>query len=141
MMTRHAQSKVKLIEVLETVPATGFAGWRPDHSPRTGQNSAVGSRSVSEKESNRGTGLDETALRLLRAVVAEPGLPSSQYARLARLNAQRAVEVRRLLVERGFLREHAVATSSSGRGRGRSAIVLEPLPTALELINGARGAS
>lgn len=66
--------------------------------------------------------LTEAEERFLQAVTQHPGLPSGAYAKLARMNAKRALICRRRLVSLEYLREHAVATGK----RGRNAIVLEP---------------
>ena len=74
--------------------------------------------------------LDEAAIRFLKAVIRNPGRPSSAYARLAGLGTQQAVNLRSRLVEAGFLRENRVTTGV----RGRQAIVLEPLPPAYAAV-------
>lgn len=70
--------------------------------------------------------LTEMEIRFLKAVVGNPGKPSSTYAKLARVSGQRAVELRQRLVTGGFLREHSVATGN----RGAPAVILEPLDPA-----------
>ncbi len=62
--------------------------------------------------------------RFLDAVLASPGRNSSEYARLARMSGATAVACRNRLVTLGLLCEHRIATG----GRGRKAIVLEPVP-------------
>ncbi len=65
--------------------------------------------------------LTDIEARLLRAIAAHPGEPSSLLARRASTSPRRALEVRKALLARGFLREHHVNRA----GKGRSAIVLE----------------
>ena len=112
------------LEAVPTRPAEEFAHWEP--FPSTNLNSPV------EPQANR---LSEIEIRFLEAVVKEPGLPSSAYAKATGLSGQRSAEVRSRLVTLGYLREHEVAT---GR-RGRAAIVLEPLETAFDALRGEGG--
>jgi hypothetical protein len=73
--------------------------------------------------------LSEVELRFLKIVIQNPGSPSKLYCRLASVSGKRAVEIRKRLVAEGYLREHKVAT-----GRGRAAIVLEPLAPAFDAV-------
>lgn len=72
-------------------------------------------------------------IRFVRAIINQPGQPSSAYARLARMSQSKARRIRLILVRDGFLREHQLQRG----GRGRAAIVLEPLQAALEIVGGA----
>lgn len=124
----EAAESVKALGSLPTVIADEFAHWQPHHvaqiSGKAGQPSST--PRVSDAES-----------RFLKAVVENPGQPSSQYAKLAGVGGKQAIEIRRRLVELGFLREHQIATSK----RGRQAIVLEPLQPALDLFKPSGGVS
>lgn len=112
---------------LPTEPADGFANWEPGATPSAHRASA-------ESDSTSHTAqLSDAELRYLRAVIDNPGQPSSAYPKLAGIGPRRAQEIRRRLVEQGYLREHTVNT---GR-RGRAAIVLEPLEPARTATGGA----
>lgn len=74
--------------------------------------------------------LDDVERRYLQCVIDQPGQPSSAYPRLAGTSARRAQLIRQRLIAGGFLREHAIQRSS----RGRASILLEPLPTAFEVV-------
>ena len=50
------------------------------------------------------------------------------------MNGKRAAEVRRRLIDGGYLREHEVATGE----RGRIALVLEPFEAALDVLDDAK---
>jgi hypothetical protein len=113
-----AANSVKALDVLPTIPAPEFANWQPHHVIE------ISSPSHSPR-------LTETELRYLNAVVQHPGKPSSAYAKLSGVSGKTAATVRIRLVKGGFLREHSVATG----GRGRTAIVLEPLSSAFTVIN------
>ena len=78
-------------------------------------------------------GLTDIELRFLCAVLQHPGEPSNAYSKLAGMSARNAVQARKKLVAINFLREHAVATGA----RGRNAIVLEPLETAIRAVRDA----
>lgn len=68
----------------------------------------------------------------MKAVVDNPGQPSSAIAKLAGLGTHQAIAVRKQLIELGYLREHSVNTGQ----RGRAAKILEPLPKAMALLEG-----
>ena len=74
--------------------------------------------------------LSESELRLVRAVVADPGRPVSYYCRQTRLSGKRLAEIRKRLVAMGYICEHSVAL----RSRGRSSIVIEPLAAAEQAV-------
>lgn len=83
---------------------------------------AVGSRGLSDAE-----------VRFLKAVVADPGRPSAEYARAAGLNGTRAAAVRKGLVARGLVREHRLARKASGQ----PALIIEPLAVARDVMAAA----
>jgi len=103
---QEARDSVRALDSLPVVPATEFEKWEP----------------YARVEINQS--LTDTELRFLHAVVANPGKPSSFYARAVGISGKRAIEVRQRLA--AYIREHEVATGQ----RGRNAIVLEPLPSA-----------
>ena len=73
--------------------------------------------------------LSDAERRYLEAVLAHPSLPSSRYASIARVGQNRAKRIRETLIDKGYLREWQV----NATGRGRSALLLEPLEPALLL--------
>ena len=75
-------------------------------------------------------GLGTAEMSFLRAVIDNPGLPSSRYAKLAGIGTHQAIAVRKRLVEQGLLLEHRVSTGA----RGRASNVLEPSPEAVEIL-------
>lgn len=77
------------------------------------------------------TGLSESELILLRAVVAEPGQKIGHYCKRTRLSGKRMAELRQKLQAAGYLREHPVNEKS----RGRAAIILEPLTPAILAVH------
>ena len=74
--------------------------------------------------------LDRSERYYLKVVIENPAQPSSTYHKLARMSTRRALDIRRRLVDLGYLCEARVNLSK----RGRAAIVLEPTPRALELF-------
>ena len=70
-------------------------------------------------------------LKLVRAVVKHPMQASSEYPKLARISPNTFQKARPLLISRGLIREHKLESG----GRGRSTILLEPLPAAIELVS------
>ena len=106
---------------LPVEPATEFQNWRPDGSVIVMDESPTGPVRVNS--------LSDAELRFLHAVVEHPGGPSSAFAKLSGLGTHQAIAARKKLIAEGYLREHRVNASA----KGRSSIVLEPLPVALEL--------
>ena len=126
MTPDEAGDGLEELMALETVAADEFIDWYPGKPTVTDRPPADGldERDVSEAE-----------LRYIQAVINNPGTPSNELAKLARMSSKRAQRVRRRLVELGYLREHSISTGK----RGRAAIVLEPLEPALELVREERG--
>ncbi|MBI3835644.1 MAG: hypothetical protein HY287_15060 [Planctomycetes bacterium] len=118
----EAAESAKALDCLPTKPAEEFMHWEP-----------VPVITITTKKSGPQLTTDE--LRFLQAVIDQPGAPSSTYATLVGMSGKTAVRIRRLLVERGYLREHSVAI----RTRGRAAILLEPLTPALAVLGNEKG--
>ncbi len=74
---------------------------------------------------------DAALLRLLRAIIDQPGLPSSKYPKLAGMSSRKAVAARHQLVEQKLIRETELQT----KARGRSAIVLTPTDRGTTLLS------
>ena len=74
--------------------------------------------------------LTDSELRLLKAVVQNPMLSSSQYVRLAKISPNTLSKLRPVFIERGFIREHEIDSGS----RGRSKRVWEPLEVAIKAV-------
>ena len=74
--------------------------------------------------------LSSAELKLLRAIIDEPMLRSSEYAKLAGISPNTLLKIRPGLVDRGFIRENKQETHS----RGRAAILLEPLDPARQIV-------
>jgi len=114
------------LDDLPATPAREFLGWQPSHLIQIASG-------IQDPTLQRGSGnsTSDAELRFLRAVLQHPQKPSSRYARLAGMGTKQAISLRKSLVDRGFLREHIVATG----GRGRNAIVLELTSRALEALD------
>ncbi len=112
-------SSQRPLDRLPTVFANEFARWSP-----------VPLVEISNTPTTSVARLTEVESRFLQSVMANPGQPCSACAKAAGLSGRRAAEVRQRLVQAGYVREHSVATGK----RGRTAIVLEVLEPALELL-------
>lgn len=108
---------------LPTVIAEEFIDWP---SVKSHSNSHPPAADTETNES----GLSNAEIRYIKSVIDHPGKPSSALPKLAHVSSRRAQEIRRHLVDMGYLREHRVSTGK----RGRSAVVLEPLEPALQAI-------
>lgn len=114
------------LDGLPTVFAAQFQNWTPDGTGGEDLNAET-ARSASSHEP---APLSDAERRFLRAIIDEPGLPSSAYPKRAGISSKRAQRLRQTLAERGFLREQRMSTSS----RGHTAIVFEPLPAAFTAL-------
>ena len=83
------------------------------------------------KRSHKSDNLTAGELKLLRAVVKYPMRASSEYPKLARISPNTFQKVRPGLMNKGLVREHKLDSNR----RGRSTVLLEPLPEGIELIS------
>jgi hypothetical protein len=115
----EVQESLAPLRQLPTEFAEEFTKWSPqlvvEVSPATPKTASV---------------LSDSGLRVVRAVVANPGKSISYYCRQTRLSGKRLAEIRKCLIAMNFIREHSVAL----RSRGRASIILEPLPAAEHLV-------
>ena len=65
-----------------------------------------------------------------KAVVGSPMKPSSEYPKLAGISPNKAKEVRQRLCAMNYIKEHTLETGS----KGRSTILLEPLPDGISAV-------
>lgn len=75
--------------------------------------------------------LTDSQLKLLKAIVENPYLPSSSYVRLAGISPNTLAKLRPILIQQGFISEKLVDPA----GRGRSQIILFPLDLAKQAVN------
>ena len=121
----EADQSAASLEAGSIVPAREFLTW----AETTLDQSAPGL-----KDGTCG-GLNSAELRFLRAVVEHPMQASSEYAKLAGVSPNTLRKIRPALVEKGFIRENRLDRNS----RGRTAILLEPLEPARQLVQGQSG--
>ena len=125
MSKETSSDSLEELMALPTIAADEFMDW---HSTKpTGKYPSPTSETEGEES--------DAELRYIRAVVDNPGKPSSILPTLARVSPKRAQKIRRRLVDLGYFREHRVSTGK----RGRTAIVLEPLEPALRVVQDATG--
>jgi hypothetical protein len=105
---------------LPTVYASEFDGW--------GNPSILSLPEVSEPKKHLFE--NEQEYHFCKAVVNQPMQASSSYPKLAGISSKNAKKVRDQLVSRAYIREH---TFDSG-DRGRSSILLEPLPVGIQAV-------
>ena len=105
---------------LPVVVASEFADWEPPWY-----------RAVFRGEDHpapTATGLSQAEKRYLEIVVSNPGKGSSFYPKLARISARKALQIRKRLLDLGYIKERQVSV----RNRGRPSTLLEPTPRARE---------
>jgi len=118
----EAAESVKVLDSIPTIAATEYDHWTPFE--------CVELQPVTQPQPAQ-SGISEAEYRFIKAVIDNPGQPSSAYSKLAGLGVKQAVDIRQHLVDVEYLREHQVATGQ----RGRQAIVLEPTESAYEAVN------
>ena len=118
---------------LRTERAHEFDDWRPSPTVRVTESRDPAQRG--DHTDTHGRSLDEAELAFLRAVIETPGLRTSDLVKRLKMGQRRIIAIRRRLVERGYLREHEVATG----GRGRPSVIVEPLEPALRAAGSGNG--
>ena len=114
----EADESLKMLDHLKVEPVE-FSDW-----------SATERVEVKTTQSSATVTLTDTEIKLLKAIIENPLLPSSRYVKLAKISPNTLSKLRPRLIERGLIREHELDTS--GRGRGKK--VLEPLKDATEVL-------
>lgn len=79
--------------------------------------------------------LTSSEIKLLKAIVANPLLPSSQYIKLAKISPNTLSKLRPVFIDNGFIKEHTMDSAN----RGRSKRIWEPLEPAIEAIKTLKG--
>jgi hypothetical protein len=74
--------------------------------------------------------LTDSELRLLKAIVDNPMLPSSDYVKLARISPNTLAKCRPILIQKGFIKEHLM---DSGK-RGRTKRIWEPMEFTRQVV-------
>jgi len=120
----EADQSLKSLNASKIIPAREFANWMG----REQTNANV----VSEHQERND--LSVTELKLIKAVVKHPMKPSSEYPKLAGISPNTMQKIRPKLIEKGYIREHKFQTAA----RGRAALLLEPLDSAKETVNGCK---
>lgn len=117
---REANGSVKSLGGGKMLPATEFLG-----SYSTGRTKVDLANNDSDSSQ-----ITAAELRLLKAIVENPMHPSSEYPSLARISPNTFQELRPILIDKGFIREHKLQSG----GRGRSTMLLEPLDSAKKIV-------
>lgn len=107
----ESASGIGKLSWLPTIRATEFDRW-----------SCMGTTSDEHTAESSGAFTSERDYRFCKIVVMHPLRRSSEYPRLAGVSTKTAIALRRVLVEKGLLRERLL----EGGGRGRGSILLEP---------------
>lgn len=119
---KEADDSLRPLEALEIEVAAEFAS--SSAMPKVNIGSAG-------RQNHQPSNLTAGELKLVRAVVKHPMQASSEYPKLARISPNTFQKTRPSLISRGLIREHKLESG----GRGRSTILLEPLPAAIELVS------
>jgi len=108
---------------LPTVEAKEFNDWPSVKSHSNNRSS------VTDTETNK-SGLSHAEIRFINTVINNPNSPSSSLSKLAGVSPSKAQELRKSLVDLGYLLENKVATGK----RGRESIIVRATPSALKVI-------
>ena len=107
---------------IPTLPATEFSDW--------GKVPEINSSSVPVAAAKKNLFDSPQEYQLCKAVVDNPMQPSSKYSKLAGIKQSSVKPLRDQLITRNYIRQHSM---DSG-GKGRSSILLEPLPEGVEAV-------
>lgn len=110
-------------DVGDRVRATSWATFGNTEPPERTEPTVAPRRTTATGDS---PALSDAESRFLKAVVANPGQPSAQYAKALGLNGSKAARIRKALVARGLVREHPLAR----KAQGKPALILEPMEPA-----------
>ena len=120
--TLSSKSPPPPLATLQVHPATEYEEWQPDGCETKTKTAA--SRKSSDWD------ISEDEMRFLKTVIDNPEKPSSAYAKLVGMYAQKAISVRRRLVKTGYLQEERINVNK----RGRASIMLIPTEKAYRLF-------
>lgn len=110
----EAARSVEALNHLPVKPAEEYQRWQPEQLVTIDKTKAVrnippvvppASVAQANRTAENHQQLDNDDLSFLDAVIRRPGQKSSKYSRLAGLNGQRSIAIRRRLVELGYLRD------------------------------------
>jgi hypothetical protein len=119
---KEADDSLRPLEALEIEVAEEFA--HCSDIPKT-------DIPFTDQRNNPVDNLTSSELKLVMAVIKNPMQASSEYPKLAKISPNTFQKARPSLIDKGLIREHKMESG----GRGRSTILLEPLPTAIELFS------
>jgi hypothetical protein len=114
----EADETLKALNSLDVEPVE-FSNW-----------SAVECINIGRDPAGSGPQLSSAELKLIKAIVDNPMLQSSDYVKLAKISPNTLAKFRPILLENGFIAEHLMDSAN----RGRSKRVWEPLEPAIEAV-------
>jgi len=117
----EADESIKSLKSGKVLPATEFLGlYSTGHTKADLANN--------DRHSSR---ITAAGLRLLKAIIEKPMLPSSNYVKLASISPNTLRKLRPVLIEKGFIREHLMQANRCGR----CTRLWEPLELAREILD------
>ena len=139
---RYEGDGAKALDSLPVIPAPEFLDWMPPWMRKE----MVPPVAPAELPSSPATDVDtplappkselaEDALRLLKAIVADPCQPVSFYPAKAQLSKRKALQLRRMLVSKKLIQEQSVQLSK----RGRPSILLDVTDKGKTVLKQAEG--
>ena len=118
----EADESLRALDCLDVEPVE-FSNWSAvDHIDVD--------RHTANSQAQRTVQLTDSEFRLLKAIVDNPMLPSSDYVKLARISPNTLTKLRPVFIAKGFIKEHTVDTGTRGRGKR----IWEPLEAAKQAI-------
>jgi hypothetical protein len=116
----EADNSLKALDHLHVEPVE-FSKWSPVQCVEIKEHK-IAARSILQ--------LPDNEYRLLKAIVDNPMLPSSQYIKLARISPNTLKKLRLSLIDKGFIKEYEIDVA--GRGRGKR--MWEPLEAGKQAV-------
>ena len=122
VVTDHqADESLKSLDCLDVEPVE-FSNWSANERIEVSNNTV--------HKTQRVVGLTDSEFKLLKAIIENPMLSSSSYVKLARISPNTLKKLRPIFIEKDFIKEHTVDSST----RGRSKRIWEPLDAGKQAI-------
>ena len=118
---RQADETLKSLDSLDVEPVE-FSNWSANERIEVSDNTVHKTQRVVQ--------LTDSEFKLLKAIIENPMLSSSSYVKLARISPNTLKKLRPIFIEKDFIKEHTVDSST----RGRSKRIWEPLEAAKQAI-------
>ena len=121
-LSTNGSSTMDVTLDIPTVPATEFSDW--------GKTPEIHSSFAAVATAKKNLFDSPQEYQFCKAVIENPMQPSSKYPRLAGIKQNSAKQIREKLILKKYISQYSV----DANGKGRSSMLLEPLPKGVEAV-------